>query len=297
MIGGSADLTPSTKTRLTFPSAGDFQADSRSGRNLHFGIREHSMGAILNGLALSKLRPFGSGFLIFSDYGRGAIRLSALMEIPVIHVFTHDSIGVGEDGPTHQPIEHLISLRAIPNLVVLRPCDANEVAEAWRTILAMPRQPVALILTRQNLPTLDRKRFAAASGLSKGAYVLADAQDGNPEVLLMATGSEVSLCVEAYEELMRQGVRARVVSMPSWELFERQSEEYRRSVLPPTVKARVAVEQASTFGWCRYTGIDGAILGMKTFGASAPLKVLQKEFGFTTGHVVQAAKAQLALVK
>jgi transketolase len=255
------------------------------------------MGAILNGLALSKLRPFGSGFLIFSDYGRGAIRLSALMEIPVIHVFTHDSIGVGEDGPTHQPIEHLISLRAIPNLVVLRPCDANEVAEAWRTILAMPRQPVALILTRQNLPTFDRKRFAAASGLSKGAYVLADAEDGKPEVLLMATGSEVSLCVEAYEELTRQGVRARVVSMPSWELFERQSEEYRRTVLPPTVKARVAVEQASTFGWCRYTGIDGAILGMRTFGASAPLKVLQKEFGFTTGHVLEAAKAQLAQVR
>src|SRR5246500_1458724 len=297
MIGGSADLTPSTRTRLTFPSAGDFQADSRSGRNLHFGIREHSMGAILNGLALSKLRPFGSGFLIFSDYGRGAIRLSALMEIPVIHVFTHDSIGVGEDGPTHQPIEHLISLRAIPNLVVLRPADANEVAEAWRTILAMPRQPVALILTRQNLPTFDRKRFAAASGLSKGAYVLADAEDGKPEVLLMATGSEVSLCVEAYEELTRQGVRARVVSMPSWELFERQSEEYRRTVLPPTVKARVAVEQASTLGWCRYTGIDGAILGMKTFGASAPLKVLQKEFGFTTAHVLEAAKAQLAQLK
>jgi transketolase len=294
MVGGSADLTPSTKTRLTFPGAGDFQADSPSGRNLHFGIREHSMGAILNGLALSKLRPFGSGFLIFSDYGRGAIRLSALMEIPVTHVFTHDSIGVGEDGPTHQPIEHLISLRAIPNLVVLRPCDANEVAEAWRTILAMPRQPVALILTRQALPTFDRKRFAAASGLSKGAYVLADAEGGKPDVLLMATGSEVSLCVEAYEELTRQGIRARVVSMPSWELFERQSEEYRRTVLPPTVKARVAVEQASTFGWCRYTGIDGTILGMKTFGASAPLKVLQKEFGFTTGHVVEAAKAQLA---
>src|SRR5215470_15277304 len=236
MIGGSADLTPSTKTRLTFPSAGDFQADSRSGRNLHFGIREHSMGAILNGLALSKLRPFGSGFLIFSDYGRGAIRLSALMEIPVTHIFTHDSIGVGEDGPTHQPIEHLISLRAIPNLVVMRPCDANEVAEAWKVILTMPRQPVALILTRQALPTLDRKRFAAASGLSKGAYVLADSEDGSPEVLLMATGSEVSLCVEAYEELTKQGIRARVVSMPSWELFETQSEDYHRAVLPPTVK-------------------------------------------------------------
>jgi len=220
-----------------------------------------------------------------------------LMEIPVTHIFTHDSIGVGEDGPTHQPIEHLISLRAIPNLVVMRPSDANEVAEAWKAILAMPRQPVALILTRQALPTFDRKRFAAASGLAKGAYVLADSKDGEPEVLLMGTGSEVSLCVEAYEELSRQGIRARVVSMPSWELFERQSEEYRKSVLPPAVKARVAVEQASTLGWCRYVGMDGSILGMTTFGASAPLKVLQKEFGFTTGHVVAAAKAQLAQVK
>jgi transketolase len=297
IVGGSADLSPSTKTRLTFPSAGDFQAENPAGRNLHFGIREHSMGAILNGLALSKLRPFGSGYLVFSDFARAAIRLSALMEIPVTHVFTHDSIGVGEDGPTHQPIEHLISLRAIPNLVVMRPCDANEVAEAWRVILTMPRQPVALILSRQALPTFDRKRFASASGLAQGAYVLADAEGGNPDVLLMATGSEVSLCVEAYEELTRQGIRTRVVSMPSWELFERQSEEYRRTVLPPSVKARVAVEQASTFGWCRYVGIDGAILGMKTFGASAPLKVLQKEFGFTTDHVVEAAKAQLAEVK
>ena len=297
LIGGSADLTPSTKTRLTFPEAGDFEPGRPSGRNLHFGVREHSMGAILNGLALSKLRPFGSGFLIFSDYGRGAIRLSALMEIPVLYIFTHDSIGVGEDGPTHQPIEHLISLRAIPNLVVVRPCDANEVAEAWKVILGMPRQPVALILTRQALPTFDRARFAGASGLARGAYVLADAQDGKPDVLLIGTGSEVSLCVEAYEELTRQGIRARVVSMPSWELFERQSEEYRRTVLPPAIKARVAVEQASTFGWCRYTGIDGAILGMKTFGASAPLKVLQKQFGFTTNHVVEAAKTQLAQVK
>jgi transketolase len=297
LVGGSADLTPSTKTRMTFAAAGDFQASSPSGRNLHFGIREHSMGAILNGLALSKLRPFGSGFLIFSDYGRGAIRLSALMEIPVIHIFTHDSIGVGEDGPTHQPIEHLISLRAIPNLVVMRPGDANEVAEAWRVILGMPRQPVALILTRQALPTFERKRFAPADGLAHGAYILADAEGGKPDVLLMATGSEVALCVEAYEELTRQGIRARVVSMPSWELFERQSEDYRRTVLPPSIKARVAVEQASTFGWARYTGLDGAILGMKTFGASAPLKVLQKEFGFTTSHVVEAARAQLAQVK
>ena len=297
IVGGSADLSPSTKTRLTFPSAGDFQAQNPAGRNLHFGIREHSMSAILNGLALSKLRPFGSGYLVFSDFARAAIRLSALMEIPVTHIFTHDSIGVGEDGPTHQPIEHLISLRAIPNLVVMRPGDANEVAEAWRVILAMPRQPVALILSRQALPTFDRKRFASASGLAQGAYVLADAEGGNPDVLLMATGSEVSMCIEAYEELTRQGIRTRVVSMPSWELFERQGEEYRRTVLPPSVKARVAVEQASTFGWCRYVGIDGAILGMKTFGASAPLKVLQKEFGFTTDHVVEAAKAQLAREK
>ena len=297
LLGGSADLTPSTKTRMTFAAAGDFQPESPSGRNLHFGIREHSMGAILNGLAVSKLRPYGSGFLIFSDYGRGAIRLSAIMEIPVIHIFTHDSIGVGEDGPTHQPIEHLISLRAIPNLVVMRPCDANEVAEAWRVILGMPRQPVALILTRQPLPVFDRKRFAPADGLARGAYILADAEGGKPDVLLMATGSEVYLCMEAYDELTRQGIRARVVSMPSWELFERQSEEYRQTVLPPSIKARVAVEQASTFGWARYTGFDGAVLGMKTFGASAPLKVLQKEFGFTTGHVVEAAKAQLAQAK
>ena len=297
LLGGSADLSPSTKTRLTFAEAGDFQAGSPSGRNLHFGIREHAMGAILNGLALSKLRSFGSGFLIFSDYGRGAIRLSALMEVPVTYVFTHDSISVGEDGPTHQPIEHLISLCAIPNLVVLRPADANEVAEAWRVILEMPRQPVVLILTRQALPTLDRERFAAASGLERGAYVLADADGGKPDVLLMATGSEVSLCVEAYEELMREGIRARVVSMPSWELFERQSEEYRRSVLPPSVRARVAVEEASTLGWCRYAGMEGAILGMKTFGASAPLKVLQQEFGFSATHVVEAAKAQLREVK
>ena len=297
IIGGSADLSPSTKTRLTFPEAGDFQADNPAGRNLHFGIREHSMGTVLNGLALSKLRPFGSGYLVFSDYERPAIRLSALMEIPVTHIFTHDSIGVGEDGPTHQPIEHLISLRAIPNLVVLRPGDANEVGEAWKVILAMPHQPVALILTRQALPTFDRNRFAPASGVAKGAYVLADAEGGKPEVLLLGTGSEVSLCVQAYEELTRQGIRARVVSMPSWELFERQTEEYRQAVLPPAVKARVAVEQASTLGWCRYVGMDGAILGMKTFGASAPLKVLQKEFGFTASHVVEAAKAQLAQVK
>ena len=293
LVGGSAYLSPSTKTRLTFEGAGDFQAGSYAGRNLHFGVREHAMAAILNGLALSKLRPFGSGFLIFSDYGRGAIRLSALMEIPVTHIFTHDSIGVGEDGPTHQPIEQLISLRAIPNLVVLRPCDANEVGEAWKVILRMKRQPVALILSRQAAPTLDRTKYAPASGVAKGAYVLADADSGKPEVILMGTGTEVALCVAAFEQLKAEGIRARVVSMPSWELFEQQTQEYRDSVLPPTVTARVAVELASTLGWARYTGTTGEILGMKTFGASAPLKVLQQEFGFTQEHVVVAAKAQL----
>ena len=296
LIGGSADLTPSTKTRLNFDGAGDFQAHSYGGRNLHFGVREHAMAAILNGLSVSKLRPFGSGFLIFSDYARCAIRLSALMEIPAIHIFTHDSIGVGEDGPTHQPIEHLISLRAIPNLAVIRPGDANEVLEAWKFILQMRHHPAALILSRQAMPTLDRTKYAPASGLFKGAYVLADAAGGKPDVLLLATGSEVSLCVAAYEQLKAEGIRARVVSMPSWEIFERQSQEYRDSVLPPSVKARVAVEQASTWGWAHYVGLDGAILGMKTFGASAPLKVLQKEFGFTKESVVAAAKEQLAKV-
>ena len=293
LVGGSADLSPSTKTRLTFDGAGDFQAGSYSGRNLHFGVREHAMGSILNGLALSKLRPFGSQFLIFSDYERGAVRLSAIMEIPVTHIFTHDSIGVGEDGPTHQPIEHLVSLRAIPHLVVLRPGDANEVAESWKIILNMKRQPVALILSRQNCPTLDRTKFASAAGVAKGAYVLADAAPGTPEVILIATGSEVALAVSAFEQLKSEGVRARVVSMPSWELFEQQTQEYRDSVLPPSVTARVAVEQASTMGWARYTGLTGEICGMKTFGASAPLKVLQQEFGFTKEHVVAAAKAQL----
>jgi transketolase len=293
LIGGSADLSPSTKTRLTFDGAGDFQAGSYAGRNLHFGVREHSMGSILNGLALSKLRPFGSQFLIFSDYERGAIRLSAIMEIPVTHIFTHDSIGVGEDGPTHQPIEHLVSLRAIPHLIVLRPCDANEVGEAWKVILRMKRQPVALILSRQAPPTLDRTKYAPASGLAKGAYVLADTDGGKAEVILMGTGTEVALCVSAFEQLKAEGIRARVVSMPSWELFEQQTQEYRDSVLPPSVQARVAVEQASTMGWARYTGTTGEICGMKTFGASAPLKVLQKEFGFTQEHVVAAAKAQL----
>ena len=293
LIGGSADLAPSTKTRLTFDGAGDFSGAKLSGRNFHFGVREHAMGAVLNGLALSKVRPFGSGFLIFSDYGRGSLRLSALMEIPVIYVFTHDSIGVGEDGPTHQPVEHLASLRAIPGLITLRPGDANEVTEAWRVIMQLRHDAVALILSRQALPTFDRSRYAPAAGLAQGAYVLADAPDGKPDVLLLATGSEVSLCVETFEKLTAEGIKARVVSMPSWELFDRQSQEYRDRVLPPAVAARVAVEQASTFGWARFVGTDGEVIGMHTFGASAPLKELQQKFGFTPDRVLAAAKEQL----
>jgi transketolase len=293
LIGGSADLAPSTKTRLTFDGAGDFEAGSYGGRNMHFGIREHAMGAILNGLSLSKVRPYGSGFLIFSDYGRPAIRLAAIMEIPVIYVFTHDSIGVGEDGPTHQPVEHLLSLRVIPGLVTIRPADANEVAEAWRVILQSRHQPACLILSRQALPTLDRSTYAPASGLARGAYVLADSPGGDPEVLLLATGSEVSLCVAAHELLAKDGVRSRVVSMPSWELFDRQDQAYKDSVIPPAVRARVSVEQGSTLGWERYLGPTGRAIGMRTFGASAPLKELQKKFGFEPGKVVSAAREQL----
>jgi len=295
MIGGSADLTPSTKTRMTFEGAGDFTHKNSAGRNLHFGIREHAMGAILNGLALSKIRPYGSGFLIFSDYARPTIRLGAIMEIPVIYIFTHDSIGVGEDGPTHQPVEQLASLRTIPGLITLRPADANEVVEAWKMIMKLRHEPVALILTRQPLPTMDRSRYAPASGVEKGAYILADAADGRPDVLLLATGSEVSLCVEAYEKLKADGLKARVVSMPSWELFEQQDQDYKESVLPHGITARVAVEQASTFGWTRYVGSTGHIIGMKTFGASAPLKELVKKFGFTPDHVIAAAKEQLKI--
>lgn len=293
LIGGAADLAPSTKTRLTFAGAGDFSEQDYSGRNFHFGIREHAMAAILNGLSLSKVRPFGSGFFIFSDYCRPSIRLSALMEIPVIYIFTHDSIGVGEDGPTHQPVEQLASLRAIPGLITLRPADANEVVEAWRVIMQLQHQPVVLVLTRQALPTLDRTQYAAASGLTRGAYVLADAEDGQPDVLLLATGSEVSLCIQAYEQLKTEGIKARVVSMPSWELFEQQSQDYRDSVIPPAITARVCVEQASTFGWGEYVGSRGARIVMHTFGASAPLKELQRKFGFTPDKVVAAAKAQL----
>ncbi len=290
LLGGSADLSPSTKTRLTFAGAGDFSAANYAGRNLHFGVREHAMGAILNGLSLAKVRPFGSGFLIFSDYARPAIRLSALMEIPTIHVFTHDSIGVGEDGPTHQPVEQLASLRAIPGLITLRPADANEIVEAWKLIMQLRHQPAALVLTRQAIPTLDRTRYAPASGLAYGAYVLADADDGQPEVILIASGSEVSLCIEAFEQLTGEGIKARVVSMPSMELFERQSQAYRDSVLPPAITARVSVEQASILGWARYVGFTGQSIGMKTFGASAPLKQLQHKFGFTPERIVATVK-------
>ncbi|MEX0830582.1 MAG: transketolase C-terminal domain-containing protein, partial [Nitrospirales bacterium] len=258
---------------------------------------EHAMGAILNGLSLSKVRPYGSGFLIFSDYARPAIRLSALMEIPVLHVFTHDSIGVGEDGPTHQPIEQVPSLRAIPGLMVLRPGDANEIVEAWRVIMQSRHEPVVLILTRQAIPTLDRTKYASASGVAKGAYVLADAPDGRPDVLLLATGSEVALCVQAYEQLAVEGIKSRVVSMPSWELFEQQSKDYQRSVIPDNVTARVSVELASTFGWGRYVGTQGHSIGMQSFGASAPLKELAKKFGFTVDHVVTQAKAQIDRVQ
>jgi transketolase len=297
LVGGAADLAPSTKTRLTFDGAGDFTAENYAGRNFHFGIREHAMGSILNGLSLSKIRPYGSGFLIFSDYSRPTLRLAAIMEIPVTFIFTHDSIGVGEDGPTHQPIEQLASLRAIPGLVTLRPGDANEVAEAWRLIMQMNHEPTILILSRQALPTLDRTTYAPASGLQKGAYVLADAPGGRPAVILLATGSEVALCIEAYEKLKAEGIKARVVSMPSWEIFERQPREYRDSVLPPQVTARVSVEQASTFGWARYVGLAGCTIGMTTFGASAPLKELLKKFGFTVENVVAAAKEQVKIAR
>jgi len=292
-LGGSADLGPSNKTTLTYPGAGDFQADTPEGKNLHYGIREHSMAAIVNGMTLSKLRPFGASFFIFSDYARPAIRLASLMELPSLFIFTHDAMGDGEDGPTHQPVEHLISLRAIPGLITIRPGDANEVVEAYRFVMRLRHQPAVMALSRQPLPTLDRNKYAPASGLSQGAYVLADAPGGNPEVIIIATGSEVSLTVEAHEKLLAEGIRSRVVSMPSWEIFEQQSQAYQDSVLPPSVKARVAVEQASTLGWERYVGRSGRVIGMKTFGASAPLKELQRKYGFEPDQVVAAAKQQL----
>ena len=290
MIGGSADLAGSDRTRLKFDGAGDFQPGSYGGRNLHFGVREHAMAAALNGMVVSKVRAFGGTFFNFSDYMRPSIRLAALMEIPTIYVFTHDSIGLGEDGPTHQPIEQLASLRAMPGLMLLRPADANEVVEAWKIIMQLQHEPAALVLSRQAVPTFDRSKYGSAAGVAKGGYILADAPDGKPEVILMGTGSEVSLCVSAYEQLKAEGIKARVVSMPSWDLFDQQSDEYKAQVLPPEVKARVAVEMASTFGWSQYVGPTGIVIGMHRFGASAPIKDLQKKFGFTTENVVAAAR-------
>jgi transketolase len=298
MIGGSADLSPSTKTDMKFEGAGSFEHDSYGGRNLHFGIREHVMGAICNGLALSNLRPYGSTFLIFSDYMKPPIRLSSIMEVPVIYVFTHDSIGVGEDGPTHQPIEQMASLRGVPGLSTFRPGDANEVAECWREALSHPQTPACIVVSRQAMPTFDRTKYASAKGVHKGAYILADAEGGKkPAVILMATGSEVGACVEAYEKLKSEGIAARVVSMPSWDLFEKQDESYKESVLPTDVHARVCVEQAASLGWDRYVGRLGSQIVMRTFGASAPFADLKKKFGFTSEHVYDEAKKQLARVK
>ncbi len=292
-LGGSADLGPSNKTALTYPGAGSFQAGNRGGKMLHFGIREHAMAAIVNGLSLSKVRAFGATFFIFSDYARPAIRLSTLMELPTLFVFTHDAMGDGEDGPTHQPVEHLASLRAIPGLVTLRPGDANEVVEAYRYVMQLRHQPAVLALSRQPLPTFDRRVYAPARGVARGAYVLADPPGGSPEVILIASGSEVSLAVEAHEKLVAEGIRSRVVSMPSWEIFEQQPQDYRDSVLPPAVKARLAIEQASTFGWERYVGSAGHVIGMRTFGASAPLKALQEKFGFKPERIVTSARELL----
>ena len=294
LIGGAADLAPSTKTK--FDHAESIEPYSPGGRTMHFGVREHAMGAIVNGLVLSKLRAFGATFLTFSDYMRPAIRLAALMELPVFYIFTHDSIGLGEDGPTHQPIEQLVALRAIPNMIVLRPADANEVREAYRVIFGLKKEPACLLLSRQKLPVFDRSRYAAASGLARGAYVMADvtADADNPDVILIASGSEVQLCVTAHEKLKRQGIAARVVSMPSWELFEKQDERYRNEVLPPKITARVAVELGAVIGWDRYAGARGTILGMHSFGASAPAADLMQKFGFTTDKVMTAAVAQIA---
>jgi transketolase len=294
LIGGSADLGNSNKTTLKFEGAGDFAAGSYGGRNLHFGVREHAMGAAVNGMAVSKLRPFGATFFNFSDYLRPTIRLAALMEIPVIQVFTHDSIGLGEDGPTHQPIEQLASLRAVPNTTIFRPGDANEVVEAWKVVMQIQHGPSLLVLSRQAMPTLDRSKYASASGVAKGAYVLADAPGGKPDVILMGTGSELSLCVDAYERLKAEGINARVVSMPSWEVFEQQDQAYKNSVLPPNVTARVSVEMAATLGWERYVGPKGQMIGMHSFGASAPLKDLLKKFGFSADAVVAAARRVIA---
>jgi transketolase len=293
IVGGSADLSPSTKTNLTFEGAGALEAHTPGGRNMHFGIREHAMGSIVNGMGLCHLRAYGSTFLVFSDYMRPPIRLAALMDLPVFHVFTHDSIGVGEDGPTHQPVEQLLGLRSIPGLVVLRPADANEVVESYRVIMQMQNTPGVLVLSRQPLPTVDRSIYAKASGVAKGAYILADADKGDPQVILMGSGSEVQLCVKVYEQLKAKGIAARVVSMPSWNLFEKQDKAYRDTVLPPHIKARVSVEQGSVIGWDRYAGATGAIIGMHTFGSSAPLKDLLTKFGFTPEKVMDAALNQI----
>ncbi|HEX6228068.1 MAG TPA: transketolase [Solirubrobacterales bacterium] len=297
LLAGSADLTDSTSVRLELAGAADFEPGAYEGRQLHYGIREHEAAAISNGLSLCKLRPLWSTYLTFSDYARPAIRLSALMELPVIHVFTHDSIGLGEDGPTHQPVEQLASLRAIPGLDVFRPADANEVAEAWRCALDRTHQPVALVLTRQGVPILDRSRYAPASGLRRGGYVLADAENGDPELILIATGSEVALALAAHEELSGEGIRSRVVSLPCWELFDRQEDAYREEVLPPSVSARVSIEEASTIGWDHYVGPGGVRIGMHTFGSSAPLRDLQTKFGFTPDRITEAGREVLAGAK
>jgi len=297
LIGGSADLATSDRTRLKFEGAGDFQAGSYGGRNLHFGVREHGMAAAVNGLVLSKLRSYGGTFFNFNDYMKPAVRIAALMEVPSIFIYTHDSIGLGEDGPTHQPIEQLAHLRAVPNLLVIRPADANEVLEAWKLILPLKSTPVALVLTRQALPTLDRSKYGAASGLAKGAYILADPPGGQPEVILIATGSEVSLCLAAAAQLEAQGTKVRVVSMPCWRLFEEQSQEYRNQVLPPSVRARVSVEAAATLGWDRYVGPSGKMIGMHRFGASAPGKDVFRKFGFTPEKVAEAAREAMAGAK
>lgn len=298
LLGGAADLAPSTKTHLSFEFAGDFQAPGEAGdyrgRNFHYGVREHAMCAISSGLSLSKLRPYAASFLVFTDYCRSALRLAAMMQIPLITIWTHDSINMGEDGPTHQPVEQLASLRAMPGMLVLRPADANEVVEAWRVIMQLKDRPVCLVLARQAVVTLDRTRYASASGVARGAYVLADAPHQRPDVLLLATGSEVALCIAAYEQLKAEGIQARVISMPSWELFESQGREYRDSVLPPQIGARVAVEAASGFGWERYTGLGGSILGVDSFGLSAPMEVVAQHFGLEPAHVIAAAKEQVA---
>jgi transketolase len=294
LMGGSADLAKSNKVNLTFEGAGDFQPGAYGGRNLHFGVREHAMGAAVSGLVLSRLRPFGATFFTFTDYMRPSMRLAALMEIPALYVMTHDSIGVGEDGPTHEPVEQIASLRAMPNMLVLRPGDANEVVEVWKIAIQQTHRPATLVLSRQAMPTFDRTKYAPASGVAKGAYILADAPGGKPDVILMGTGSELSLCVDAYEKLKAEGVNARVVSMPSWEIFEEQNAAYKEAVLPSAVTARVSVEMAATFGWDRYVGPKGRKIGMHRFGASAPLKDLLKKFGFTVDAVLAEARAAMA---